>query len=370
MGVICNFEPMKQIILILTLFSTTILFGQKKVEVEKNKNIEFISLCSWLIDFGSNYDNNLSTTDWNIQNFQIKKYLEFKKFKDDPLLDSFRKADKNEGLSRYIYLFSQLKDFPKCKLEKELKNEYYLRYDDSLSDEQAKLFTEKVIQDLNSFYKKINFNNFWESNSNYYDKMIEEVEKSLPNTSFITLMEDYYQQEFKGYKLIPSLMMPSGMGFGPTLNNVSYNFFGSFNGVDKKFTTFGFDSKDKLIELTTHEFGHSFVNHLVDELTDSIYIKETEILFQPIKKSMWKQGYREWKTSLNEHFVRAGEIIIAKNLGNLELEIKLKEKYLTERNFIYLPIILRHLNYYNENREKLHYIDAMKYALDDLKNYR
>ena len=363
---------MKRIVLgILMLFFTVTLFGQRRIEVKINKNVEFVGLCYWLIFIGDIYDNNQSFVPWDKQHFQIKAYEKFKKYKDDPLLNSLKEANENEGLSSYTYLFLQLGDFPNCKLIDSIDGQYLLRYSDSLNSSRAKSFTKEVIRDLNSFYEQIEFEEFWASNKDNYNKVLEETIINLPNESFILKMEEFYQQEtFKGYKIIPSLLIPSGWGFGPTIDSIAFNFLGSFHGAKKDFSSLGFDDRIKLTRKTTHEYGHSFVNHLVDELIDSEYLKKTETLFEPISVSMSKQGYETWKACLYEHFVRAGEILIARNLGNQNLEKELKERYMTVRDFVYLPIILKHLNYYNENKNKLHYIDAMKYALEDLKKYR
>lgn len=360
---------MKKIVFGLIWFLSTALFGQKEIEVEINKNVEFVTLCYWLIDIGERYDTKQSFINWDNQNFQIKAYEKFKQFKSDPLLNSLKKADENEGLDAYVYLFSQLKYFPNCKLKRGLDKQWLLEYNDSIKTAEAQEFTKEIIKNLNSFYQKINFEKFWISNTRNYDKVIEEIRTNLPKDNFLSKMEEFYQQDiFKEYKLIPSLMIPSGWGFGPTIDSVAFNFFGSFSGMKKDYTSFGFDDKSELTELAVHEYGHSFVNHLVDKLTNAEYLSESKLLFEPIKNSMSKQGYKTWKVCLYEHFVRAGEIIIADNLGDIELAKELKQRYITERDFVYLPIILKSLNYYNKNRAKLNFRDTMKCALEELKS--
>ena len=70
-----------------------------------------------------------------------------------------------------------------------------------------------------------------------------------------------------------------------------------------------------LVAVIIHEFGHSFVNPVVDSIPP-VDISKTERLFEPIKSAMEKQGYNTWKTCLYEHFVRAGEVVIAKLLDD------------------------------------------------------
>ena len=62
---------------------------------------------------------------------------------------------------------------------------------------------------------------------------------------------------------------------------------------------------------------------------------------------MADQGYNTWKASLYEHFVRAGEIIIAEKMGNLERAERLRYNYINKRSFKYIPDILNALKKYD-----------------------
>jgi hypothetical protein len=110
----------------------------------------------------------------------------------------------------------------------------------------------------------------------------------------------------------------------------------------------GFADEKHIRELSTHEFGHSFTNPLLEKIPQKL-ISETAILFDTIKAAMKDQGYNNWKTCLYEHFVRAGEVIIASNLGNDKDAEKLKADYITSRKFIYLPIMISELEIYSKN---------------------
>jgi hypothetical protein len=123
----------------------------------------------------------------------------------------------------------------------------------------------------------------------------------------------------------------------------------------------GFSDEERLLELTTHEFGHSFVNPIIYGLSPEV-LKQTESLFTPIKEDMKKQAYTTWSICLAEHFVRAGEIIIAKRMGNMRGAEELKTHYITNRKFIYLPEIIKHL----ESGDKP-YPQGVKQALENMK---
>lgn len=123
---------------ILFLISINTFSQEKQITVSVNKNVEFASLICWLVDFGESYENGSNKLVWKNQKFQIQTYEKFKKFKDDTLLETFKKVNKNEGLSSYIWLFAQLEDFPKAKLEDEINSDDFISDNDDLSIENKK----------------------------------------------------------------------------------------------------------------------------------------------------------------------------------------------------------------------------------------
>jgi hypothetical protein len=354
----------KTISLFIILFLTLNSFAQKKIEVKINKNVEFVSMLGWLIFIGEKYENGKKYINWENQKFQIETFKKFKKYLNSNNIKSLKETYENEGFDSYLYLFSQLSDFPNCKLDENTDSKYFLFLNDSMSIEKAKINTEKVISDLNVVYIECGFDSFLLENKRNYIKVVKEINRNLPNKNFINELENFYNNKtYSAYILNPSLMIPSGWGFGPNIKNKAYNFFGSFNGISEN--SFGFDNKSEIIELSTHEYGHSFVNPIIDSINQD-YIVQNERLFEPIRKEMNSQGYSNWKTCLYEHFVRAGEIIIAKNLGDNKLSEKLEKEYIKVRKFIYLPIILEELEKYNIKTNK-NYKETVELIMTKLK---
>jgi Domain of unknown function (DUF4932) len=115
-----------------------------------------------------------------------------------------------------------------------------------------------------------------------------------------------------------------------------------------------------------HEFVHSFVNPAIDKVPKDL-IQSTEYLFLPIKDEMAKQSYLNWTVCLYEHFVRAGEVVIARKLGNFkDADRTLQEN--TRKSFIYLPIIVTELEYYAKNKNTFKsYDDFVPSVIEKLK---
>ncbi|MGA0556784.1 DUF4932 domain-containing protein [Larkinella sp. VNQ87] len=126
----------------------------------------------------------------------------------------------------------------------------------------------------------------------------------------------------------------------------------------------GFSDRQHLLELSTHEFGHSFVNHVVGQMPAEL-LKSTEKLYPPIQNRMTEQGYPTWLVCLYKHFVRAGEILITQNLGHAEAARRLREHSITNRQFIYLPTILTQLENYRQT-QSTSYPQAVEKALQQL----
>ena len=160
-----------------------------------------------------------------------------------------------------------------------------------------------------------------------------------------------------------------GFGVSNTKNEKTtvYNIFGPLAQQNLRSISrpdLGFDDEKRLRELSTHEFGHSFVNSVVDKMPQEL-IEKTSGLFEPIESAMADQGYPAWRYSLNEHFVRAGEVLIARSLGNTADAAQMQAHYIEDRKFIYLPVIIKWLERYEADK-KMTYEEAVKKALEEL----
>ena len=222
---------------------------------------------------------------------------------------------------------------------------------------------------LNEFYKKINFESYLQGNKNNYGTIISEVEKNVP-VNLIPVMEGFYQKQFSAYYLVPSLNLFPTTGFGKMnkTTNAIYNVLGALGVQSFKSTppVLAFDYPDKILGLTVHEFGHSFVNPAIDKVPKDI-IEKTKYLYAPIKDAMSSKGYIYWISCLYEHFVKAGEVLIARQLGQNERAEKLMEDNVKEK-FLYLPQIVQQLEIYNDNKKNYKsYDDYIVQVVENLK---
>ena len=67
---------------------------------------------------------------------------------------------------------------------------------------------------------------------------------------------------------------------------------------------------------------------------------------------MEKQSYDDWWICVTEHIVRLGEIRISYALNDSAQAARLRENYVKNRNFIYIPALEEKVKEYEQNRAK------------------
>ncbi|WP_179343424.1 DUF4932 domain-containing protein [Winogradskyella ursingii] len=338
-----------------------------KVDIELNKNIELLGLAYFIGFEGVNIETKtvqvdgeaIPKKDWH--NYGYALYQDYKSYATSAnLAKSFSVA--NHLWLDYLSAFlMQVDEVPNAKLTDAIAEHYYLNFSKNKDAAEAKNNVEIFLEGMNAFSREINLEAYLSNAELYYRKMIEEVSNTLPNANFIDAMEAFYNTSFESYVLVPSLTIPKGMGFGikvPTNNKTKiYSVFGALDAQefeDENNLKMGFRNPEKLMELSIHEFGHSFVNPEVTKLPDHLF-QETEHLFKPLKAVMYDQGYNTWKACVYEHFVRAGEIIIAEKLGDEKTTERLMLDYQEKRRFKYIPEILIELRKYDDGFYKSYY---------------
>ena len=177
-------------------------------------------------------------------------------------------------------------------------------------------------------------------------------------------MEKFYEHEFSSYQIVPSLTIWSGPGWGFKSANEQIATF-VLGPLEKNYD---YSDKERFQNLAIHEFGHSFVNDVVLENASDI-IEETQNLFLPIKESMIPQGYSNWETCVNEHFVRAGEIIVPELMGDSSISTDLLQDYTEKRKFTYLSFIVDKMKYYRIQKNYSFKESVRKALIDVQKNF-
>lgn len=349
---------MKKILFVLACCISGKLSAQLPVEdttaeirIRFDRNIEFAGL----IFFMGAMSADASMPDAKMSSGQLKQdwfgydlalTSQYKAFLDDPDLKAAAGFMEQLQAADFFPLLMNVASFPKATLYPGIGYEiiagFAERGDSMAAARQASLF----LSAMNAVYSKMAFDNYYITHAVYYKHALAEIRRSLPPAGSIEAMEKFYGKSFAAYTLLPGLTVPAGMAFGlktTSRNGIAvYNLFGPFDLQQIRDTAtldLGYNDPRHILELSIHEFGHSFVNPVVDGTPDSIRASKRS-LFAPIRKAMDDQGYPTWGACLSEHFVRAGEVIIARRSGRkVEAEILMKN-YIEQRQFIYLPKII------------------------------
>lgn len=349
-------------------------FERKDIHVQYNANFELLCLAYFLSEVYDDVKDNHSVFNYNEQEVQVKELYalnvkiasRFETFEESENLKILKEFFTKNWYLEYTNFVMNLGDIPNAKYA-----------GDTFTKSDSKLFgskeeAERFISALNNFYREINFDEFLKDYKSYYVEMLNEVKSNLPDEGFITEMEHVYNKKATGYFLNASLTMPFSQGYGVTIDKRIGYVFGAlvlptdFNSL--KHLSLGYADKLQLRNISVHEFGHSFVNPVVDQVSDSI-IEKKKFLYEPIQQEMSDQAYTTWKTTLYEHFVRAGEIFIANQLGDHKTAQKLTQDYIENRHFVYLNQIIPAMeNWYNNNYFKKSYADFVKETIGNLTN--
>lgn len=321
------------------------------INIEFNKNIEFLGYALYM---GEPAAEPLQPSTHPLRLLLDEKRMNLNG--EESLLKMFELgADLDYSL--FVELFTRMDELPYSD-EFKIPDDFIQRTAVDID------LIREIIEEANIFYYLSEFDQFWESSQTWYEKVLKEINTIKPEDKWIETMEEFYEQQFSEYKIIPSLTFWSGPGFG--FNAEGENATRAYFVLGPLRDDFRFDLRDRLTILAIHEFGHSFVNHLLETACADL-IEETVPLFEPISDSMSAQGYPEWPYAINEHFVRAGEVLIPELLNDTAMSDGTLTWNTEERSFIYLPFIVDRLRDYRI-MEGLSYEQSIRNTMKDLKN--
>lgn len=350
--------------------------NNEEIKIQFDHNIEFAGLVFFMGSMaadasipGAKMSTGPLKKDWFAYDLSLCKQYEAHQ-KDPNLQIASGYMERLEAPDIFPLLIN-VAPFPKAKLHAGISYEMIRGFAPGKDSLEASKEAGLFLLALNNFYNTLSFDNYYRSAKPLYQKALAEIKAALPPPGSISAMESFYCKSFSGYILLPSLTIPSGMAFGVNERTPKgikvYNVFGPFalqHFTNKDSINLGYNDPRHILELSVHEFGHSFVNPVVNRLPDSL-VQSKANLFAPVQTAMDNQGYQTWMGCLVEHCVRAGEVIIARRMGRTAAADDLLNHYVKERKFIYLPKIIPVLEVHMINKEDSYY-EALVKAMEGL----
>jgi len=215
--------------------------------------------------------------------------------------------------------------------------------------------TEHFLTLLQKFYKESNFQKFYSEHQNLYKIAEDRFNQNVLNEIDL----DWYQ-DFYGKVPNEKFTIILGMGFTgnfgvklqvPNQKEVVYSILGTWD-FDKEGKPI-YTTENGYIETVVHEFNHSFVNYLQDNIEKDLEPYGNKI-YKIVNKELSEQAYSNWLTALNEGLVRAAVIEYFSSSKKADTKLK-NEQFFYEtfrRKFYWVPNLVSALDVYQKNRTK------------------
>lgn len=237
-----------------------------------------------------------------------------------------------------------LSDPPELRVERQFTNYLKMR---AGGEEQL----EKFVGALRDFARETKFMEFFKEHGGFYSQVVSGVKKPLADLNIVGVLEDYFGKEFaQSYTVI---LVPLFQGnYGPRVRQADgtyafYSICGNHGVSALGHPLFG--SAERFRQLLWHEFGHSFINPLVEKHREQL--AQYASLHKPIAQAMKQQAYGDWETCVKEHIVRAVTVrLTIRTRGSLvAVGALLSERML---GFAYIQPLCRRLAEYETQRDK------------------
>ncbi|MCP4898831.1 MAG: DUF4932 domain-containing protein [bacterium] len=207
---------------------------------------------------------------------------------------------------------------------------------------------ELFVNALRDFATESKFMDFFDANAEAYGNMVANYLDQVPR-DYIADLENYFGVHQRSYNVVLAPLFHCG-GFGPRIDRGEgifdvYNLGGPCDVVDGH-PTFG--SEARIRRLFWHEFGHSFVNHLTDQNSQSVATSSKVLLGEKVSNEHAEAQAAEF---VSEHILRAITTRLAfLHFGAAAGKTALKEE--KTAGFPYVATICVALENYESNRDR------------------
>lgn len=311
-----------------------------------DKRTELLGILLLISNYNKNY--GFLIEECGNKDYREKIFTNFSQFKNERAVKLLNQIfDKlNFSYDAPVSLFLQLnEDFSFSELD---------NYPFKTRLKSSKLVID-FLNELQNFAKTINFEEFYNSNKQFYNDIIEETNSKIDVERVVDFISSFYKMDISNIKFILNLLpYTTRCNFGTNHDNITYSNVGLKRFQQKELT---FICDNDFGTLALHEFSHSIINPLTDKYST---IKRNA--FADIWEQMVKNAYGDVKTIINEHIIRALEIFYLKHIIKTEEAIKLASIILekeVQNGFKYIATCLECLeNYYSHINE---YMDFEEY---------
>jgi hypothetical protein len=155
---------------------------------------------------------------------------------------------------------------------------------------------------LRDFASESGFSEFYDAQAEAYEAMAAPVRALAAASDYVGQIESYFGESQAAYSMVLAPLLAGN--FGPRIRlDEGLHIYGIISPFGVRDGVPVFATEDQLRYLVWHEFGHSFVNPLAE--ANAARLDSAASLLEPIRARMQRLGYRDWRTVVNEHVIRA-----------------------------------------------------------------
>ena len=309
------------------------------IKITVDKRTELLGILLLISDYKKNYA-------FLIEECGNKEYRQ-------KIFDNFSKYQEDKSVKLLNQIFDELNfryDAP-VSLFLQLNDDFtYSKLDDYPFHTRLKSspLVLEFLDSLPAFCDKINFEEYYNSNIEFYEKIINETKKKTNIDIVVDTLEKFYKLDIKNISFVLNLLPYTTNGnFGSNHDNIIYSNIGLKKNPKDLLT---FITDNDCGSLLLHEFSHSIINPLTDK-----YSNIPNNAFSDIFEQMSKMAYGASAPIINEHVIRAIEVFYLKHIINTPDSITFAEMKLNrnrENGFKYIDLCLANIKYYYENIDK------------------
>lgn len=326
------------------------------IEITVDNRTELLGILLLISDYNKTHAKLIE--ECSNKEYREKIFSKFNRFKNEKAVILLNKIFKtlNFSYDAPVSLFLQLnEDFTFDKLD-------MYPYENRLNKSQLVL---DFLREIPDFAKKIDFESYYNSNKDFYNKIIEETIETIDMDRVLSFISSFYKMDISNIKFVVNLLPYTTNGnFGTNHNNVTYSNLG-LKKCQKDELTFIRDQDFGTLIL--HEFSHSVINPLTDK-----YSTIKGKAFADIWDIMCNKAYGSVEAIINEHIIRSIEIFYLKNIVKTKESVEFANQRLQrekEGGFKYIQACLDSIeNYFKDIDSYENFEQYFPNLLKDLEN--
>ena len=329
--------------IILVIFSLFLMMeSEAQIKVEVSESVELMSILSrtaglreYNMDMAGQYTRDTET--W------------FAPFKDHPIIVYYQGLHDQQSISYDAVMSMAVHlDIDKGKVK-------FLGDPSDLEKRWNGVDVEDFITRLNQFYTDTRFHEFYKKHRAFYEEGVKAYETNVMSYFHQDWYARFYGMEpVERFRVIIGFTNGGG-NYGPSrqLAGQPKEVFAICGYYLDPTTGQAFANGANQASTLIHEFNHSFVNPLLDNVTNTALIETTGKRLQKLSKlGMERQHYLNWQTVVNESIVRAAVILYMLDQGFSSKQVSNEMAVQVCSDFHWMPELVGALRRYVSHRDQ------------------